>query len=67
MGWGQFKPLLAEVVIEALRPIQERYATSRADPAALEAVLGEGRQRAEAVAAQTLGRVRDALGFLPPR
>jgi tryptophanyl-tRNA synthetase len=67
MGWGQFKPLLAEVVIEALRPIQERYATWRADPAALEEVLGQGRRRAEAVAAQTLARVRDALGFLPPR
>jgi tryptophanyl-tRNA synthetase len=67
MGWGQFKPLLAEAVIEALRPIQERYATWRADPAALEAVLGQGRQRAEAVAGQTLARVRDALGFLPPR
>jgi len=67
MGWGQFKPLLAEAVIEALRPIQERYATWRADPAALEALLGQGRQRAEAVAGQTLARVRDALGFLPPR
>jgi tryptophanyl-tRNA synthetase len=67
MGWGQFKPLLAEAVIEALRPIQERYATWRGDPAALEAVLGQGRQRAEAVAGQTLARVRDALGFLPPR
>jgi tryptophanyl-tRNA synthetase len=67
MGWGQFKPLLAEVVIEALQPIQRRYAEWRADPEGLRQVLGQGRQRAEAVAGETLSRVRDALGFLPAR
>jgi tryptophanyl-tRNA synthetase len=67
MGWGQFKPLLTEVVIEALRPIQARYREWRADPAALQEVLGQGRERAAAVADQTLGRVREALGFLPAR
>jgi tryptophanyl-tRNA synthetase len=65
MGWGQFKPLLAEATIEALRPIQARYAEWRADPGALQQVLGQGRERAEAVAGQTLERVRQALGFLP--
>jgi tryptophanyl-tRNA synthetase len=64
MGWGQFKPLLAEVVVEALRPIQERYQQLRADPGGLEAVLREGRERAQEVAGQSLGRVRRALGFL---
>jgi tryptophanyl-tRNA synthetase len=67
MGWGQFKPLLAEVVIEALRPIQARYAEWRSDPAGLEEVLAKGRERAETVAGQTLSRVRTALGFLPAR
>lgn len=66
MGWGQFKPLLAEAAVEALRPLQQRYAELRADRPALEAVLQQGRQRASAVADATLGRVRDALGFLPP-
>lgn len=65
MGWGRFKPLLAEATIEALRPIQERYAQWRADPASLQQVLTEGRERAGAVAEATLQRVRDALGFLP--
>jgi tryptophanyl-tRNA synthetase len=66
MGWGQFKPLLAEVTIEALRPIQERYAELRRDPASLDAVLVQGREQAEAVADRTLKRVREALGFLNP-
>ncbi|MEB3296863.1 MAG: tryptophan--tRNA ligase [Cyanobacteriota bacterium] len=65
MGWGQFKPLLAEVVVEALRPIQERYRALQSDPAQLEAVLAQGRERAAAVAGKTLQRVQQALGFLP--
>jgi len=64
MGWGQFKPLLAEAAVEALRPLQERYAELRADRGALEAVLRDGRERARAVASGTLERVRQALGFL---
>ncbi len=65
MGWGKFKPLLAEAAVEALRPIQERYGQWRQDPASLEQVLSQGRQRAQAVAEATLERVRSALGFLP--
>jgi tryptophanyl-tRNA synthetase len=52
------------VVVEALRPIQQRYGELRADPGALEQVLRQGREQAEAVASQTLSRVREALGFL---
>ena len=67
MGWGRFKPLLAEAAVEALRPIQERYGAWRQDPATLEQVLEHGRERAQAVAEATVQRVRDALGFLPRR
>jgi len=65
MGWGRFKPLLAEATVEALRPIQERYGQWRSDDASLRQVLERGRERAGAVAEATLARVRDALGFLP--
>ena len=64
MGWGTFKPLLAETLVEALRPIQERYNTLSADPAELDRVLKAGSERANAVAEATLERTRDALGFL---
>ena len=64
MGWGAFKPLLAEATVEALRPLQQRYADLRSDPAILEAVLRDGRERASAVAGASLQRVRSALGFL---
>jgi tryptophanyl-tRNA synthetase len=64
MGWGQFKPLLAEATVEALRPVQERYRELRQDPGAVETVLRQGRLRADQVAQATLQRVREALGFL---
>ena len=66
MGWGQFKPLLTEVTIEALKPIQDRYQEIMANRDYLDSVLREGRQKAEAVANQTLARVKAALGYLPP-
>ena len=66
MGWGQFKPLLAETVVEALRPIQQRYGELRADPGVLQMVLRQGRERAQEVAGRSLARVRMAMGFLEP-
>jgi tryptophanyl-tRNA synthetase len=66
MGWGQFKPLLAEAAIAALQPIQEKYQEIMDNRDYLDSVLREGRQKAEAVANRTLTRVKDALGYLPP-
>ena len=67
MGWGQFKGLLGEVVVDALRPIQQRYGELMADPSTLDGVLRQGRQRAETVAQASLERVRTALGLTPRR
>lgn len=64
MGWGQFKPLLAEATVAALDPIQKRYHELMEDRAQLLAVLETGRQRAGAVADASVQRVRAALGFL---
>ncbi|NER87648.1 tryptophan--tRNA ligase [Moorena sp. SIO3A2] len=64
MGWGKFKPLLTEVTIEALKPIQQKYHDVRSEQGYLESVLREGRQKAEAIANQTLSRVKTALGFI---
>jgi len=64
MGWGRFKPLLAETVVEALRPVQQRYSEIQSDPAELDRVLLSGRDRAAAVAQATLARVKTSMGFL---
>lgn len=66
MGWGQFKPLLAETAVNALQPIQEKYQAVMDDKAYLEKVLRDGREKAEAIANETLKQVKSALGFSMP-
>ncbi len=66
MGWGQFKPLLAETVVTALQPIQEKYTAIMDDRAYLESVLRDGREKASAIANQTLNKARKALGYALP-
>ncbi|MBO3458975.1 tryptophan--tRNA ligase [Aetokthonos hydrillicola Thurmond2011] len=66
MGWGQFKPLLTETVIAALAPIQEKYQTVTQEKGYLESVLRDGRQKAEAIANQTLAQVKAAMGYSVP-
>ncbi len=65
-GYGKFKPVLADLLIEYLRPIRERYAQIAAEPGYLESVLQNGAQRAVAVATVTLGEIRYKLGLLAP-
>lgn len=66
MGWGQFKPLLTETTIAALKPIQEKYHAVMADQGYLQSVLRLGRIKAEAIANDTLRQVKAALGFALP-
>jgi tryptophanyl-tRNA synthetase len=64
MGWGKFKPLLTDVTIAALTPIQNKYQEIMTDKTYLDSVLKEGKEKAENVAKVTLKRVKDALGYL---
>ncbi|MGR3273571.1 tryptophan--tRNA ligase [Acaryochloris marina NIES-2412] len=66
MGWGKFKPLLTEVMIEGLRPIQDRYTELMTHKQDLEAVLQTGQDQASAIANETLTKVKDALGYSRP-
>jgi tryptophanyl-tRNA synthetase len=66
MGWGQFKPLLTETVIHALKPIQDKYKDVIDDKGYLESVLRDGSDKARAIADSTLADVKAALGFTVP-
>ncbi|MDJ0518019.1 MAG: tryptophan--tRNA ligase [Trichodesmium sp. MO_231.B1] len=63
MGWGKFKPLLTEATIAALTPIQTKYKAVMDDKGYLESVLAEGKEKAGAIANQTLEKVKKALGY----
>ena len=66
LGWGQFKPLLTEVTIETLKPIQAKYQEIMDNKDYLKSVLRDGSAKAREVANTTLSRVKNALGYLPP-
>src|ERR1700753_274630 len=66
-GYGDLKKDTAEAVVEFVTPIKARVDELLTDPAELEAILAAGAARAEEVAAKTVDRVYDRLGFLPKR
>ncbi|MFU8870748.1 tryptophan--tRNA ligase [Micromonospora sp. SL4-19] len=65
-GYGDLKKDLAEVVREALTPIQERTRGYLDDPAQLDKLLAQGAEKARVVAAATLRTTYDRIGFFPP-
>jgi tryptophanyl-tRNA synthetase len=66
-GYGDFKTAVAESVVEWLAPVRERYHDLRADPDELEQILGDGADKARAIAGATLLDVREAMGVGPVR
>ena len=65
-GYGALKQDVADLVLETLEPIQRRYQELRGEGGELQRILADGAERAEARASETLSRVYDALGFVPP-
>lgn len=64
-GYGDLKEAVVEAVLDFVVPFQERVHGFLADPAALDAVLSRGAERAREIAAETLATVYDNIGFLP--
>ena len=61
-GYGDFKKDLVEVVVEALAPIKERYEQIRHSDELIE-ILKDGAIRADAIAKQTMKRVKENFGL----
>lgn len=63
IGCVEDKAKLADCIVELLRPIQERRKRILSDKAGLESVLKKGAEKARAVASETMGEVRKAVGI----
>ncbi|MEI2697583.1 MAG: hypothetical protein V9E94_04285 [Microthrixaceae bacterium] len=63
--YGPLKSATAEAVVELLRPIQERMAELKADPAGTSELLRIGADKARTVAATVTERARTNIGMLP--
>jgi tryptophanyl-tRNA synthetase len=64
-GYGRFKQAVADAVIAALEPVQERFRELEASPGELDRRLAAGADAAEAKAEEVLGRATRAAGLLP--
>ncbi|MFP6201837.1 tryptophan--tRNA ligase [Helicobacter pylori] len=61
-GYGDFKKELAEVVIQALKPIQERYKEISDDE--VKAVLNHGVEKARPLARATYQKAKELMGLV---
>lgn len=64
--YGHLKVDLAEVVVNYLTPVHDAAMEWIESPDRLDAVLADGAAKASAIASQTLNRLYDRVGLLPP-
>ncbi len=62
-GYGDFKKRLFEAIWSYFAPMRARREELARDPGTVDRVLEEGAERAGAVAAATMKRVREAIGL----
>lgn len=66
-GYGDLKVKVAEVVIETLKPIQERYHRLMQDTAELDRLLARGAEQARAVSGPKVDAMKEMMGLVLPR
>ena len=68
LGWGSFKPLLADALVARLGPIRERYLETMRDTEMLQGVVERGAKRANEGAKRILEHAKVAMGLdIAPR
>ncbi|MBB5516849.1 tryptophanyl-tRNA synthetase [Rubricella aquisinus] len=65
--FGAFKPALADLAVAELSPITARMSDLMADPAEIDRILGDGADRAAALAEPVLAGAKDVMGFVRSR
>jgi tryptophanyl-tRNA synthetase len=62
--FSAFKNAMVDVLVSQISPINAEMRRLIADPAAIDAVLADGSERAQALAAETMKAVKDIVGFV---
>ena len=65
--FGTFKPALADLAVAKLSPITAEMNRLMADPAEIDRILGDGADRADAIARPILDQVYDITGMIRSR
>ncbi len=66
-AFGTFKPALADLAVAKLAPITSEMLRLMQDPAEIDRILGQGADRAEAIARPVLDQVYDIVGMIRSR
>lgn len=62
-GYGHFKVAVGEAVVAMLEPYQKEHAKLMADKEYLDKIILDGAKKAKELAAPTLAKVKEAIGF----
>ena len=65
--YGHLKVECADVIVEGLRPIQEKYNELMSDKKQLEDILADGAGEAFRRARKTMSKVYKKIGLIPPK
>ncbi|WP_340109586.1 tryptophan--tRNA ligase [Pikeienuella sp. HZG-20] len=65
--FGEFKPALADLAVETIGPLAGRMRGFLADPAEIDRILGDGAERADAIARPILDATYDKVGLIRSR
>lgn len=66
-GFGAFKPALADLAVSILTPITSEMNRIMADPAQIDRILGQGAERAAAIAHPIVEQTKDIMGMIRSR
>jgi len=66
-GFGAFKPKLADLAVASLAPISVEMGRLMQDPAEIDRILGDGADRADAIATPILDRTLEITGMIRSR
>ncbi|WP_439560677.1 tryptophan--tRNA ligase [Roseinatronobacter sp.] len=66
-GFGAFKPALADLAVAKLSPINAEMSRLMQDVAEIDRILGDGAERAHAIAEPVLDQTRDIVGLIRSR
>ena len=66
-GFGAFKPALADLAVARLSPISTEMTRLMADPAEIDRILGDGADRADAIAQPILAKTLEITGMIRSR
>ena len=66
-GFGAFKPALADLAVAKLSPLNAEMRRLMQDVAEIDRVLGDGAERADAIAAPIVAQTREIVGMVSSR